>query len=307
MKTKFSVVVTIVIMVYFIFGCKKKDEENLPPAINFKVGTTYTKSNDTVAVGHRLYFGIQARGTSSNITNFTIKKVLENGSVITVMDTGLNAISIDIDKVFYQNVENKATWVFTVMDRNRLTAQTSLVVYKDPNSAYGGIFYYPSVKIGYQNNTTYGHFLNPSTGIVYFSDSATTHNNLIDILTYFIISGTPSPTLSSPGEMDNSSTEAQTYFPYIASWQPRNYTLWDISFDNGNNTPLTSADFNAAQNDSLIIIAYHPIWGKKKFRWATAGKIIPFLTAGGKLGLINVINADLVDTGMMEISIKIQQ
>ncbi len=296
------------ILIFFIIGCKKKSDDNLPPAINFKVGNEYTHNNDTVAVGHRLYFGIQARGTSENITNFTIKKTLENGTVVTMMDTGLNSLILDVNKVFYQNVENRAVWTFTVMDRNRMMAQISMVVYKDPNSAYGGIYYYPSITLGYQNNTLYGHFLNPSTGTVYTADSATTHCNMIDVLTYFILSDNlPSPVLSSPGEMDNSSTEAQTYYPYIANWQPRNYTLWDISFDNGNNAPLTAADFNAAQNDSLLIVAYHPIWGKKKFKWATVGKIIPFITGGGKLGLIHVLRADSVDTGIMQIAVKIQQ
>jgi hypothetical protein len=305
MKTTLSIVGTILISVYFILGCKKKDEENLPPAINFKVGTTYTKNNDTVAVGHRLYFGIQARGTSDNITNFTIKKILENGTVVTVMDTGLNAISLDIDKLFYQNVENKATWVFTVMDRNRMTAQISMAVYRDPNSAYGGIYYFPSVKLGYQNSTMYGHFMNPSTGIVYFEDSATTNQNIIDVLCYY--NTADGPVLSSSGEMDNFSTTAQTLYPLITSWTTRNYTKWDISIDNGTNTPLTIPIFDSAQNDSLLIVSYHEIWGKKKFKFATTGKVIPFVTTSGKKGLMKVNNAEAVDSGFIDVAIKIQQ
>lgn len=296
-----------IVTILLSLSCKKKSDEE-PPAINFKIGTEYTQNNDTVAVGHKLHFGIQARGTSANITNFTIKKRLENGTVITMMDSGLNAMSIDINKILYQNVEAKATWLFTVMDRNRQTAQISMVVYKDPNSAYGGIYYYPSIVLGYQNNTIDGHFLNPNSGRVFVTDSATAHFNEIDVLAYFIISDNlPSPVLSSPGEMDNSSTEAQTYYPCIANWNPRNYTLWDISLDNGNYAPLTAADFNAAQNDSLLIVSYHPVWGKKKFRWATTGKIIPFITGAGKLGLIHVVRADSVDTGSMIIDVKIQQ
>jgi len=262
-------------------------------------------------VGHKLFFGIHAEGISEAITNFTVKKVLNNGTIITLMDTGLFNQTLDIDKIFYQNVEDVATWKFAVMDRNHMSAEISMVINKDPNSTFGGIFYYPSVKIGYQNNTTYGHFLNPSTGIVYMADSATAHNNLMDVLIYYINNANsnnlPSPVLSSPGEMDNASTEAQTFYPYIANWQPRNYTLWDISFDNGNNAPLTAADFYSAQNDSLLIVSYHPVWGKKKFRWGTAGKIIPFLTAGGKMGLIRVNRADSTDTGIMELAVKIQQ
>jgi hypothetical protein len=304
MKTTHRIILLALVSIYVFYGCKKNDDEKLPPAINFKAGSTYTQNNDTVAIGHKLYFGIQARGTSENITNFTIKKVLENGTVVTVMDTGLNALSLDIDKIFYQNVEDKATWVFSVMDRNRLTAQTSMVINKDPNSAYGGIFYYPSIKLGYQNNTMYGHFLDPSTGIVYFDDSANTHQDKIDILSYYILDNTPSPVLSSPGEMDNGSIEAKTFYPEIINWTTRKYSLWDISVDN---SPVTASAFDNTQNDSLIIIAYHDVWGRKKFKWATTGRVIPFITNGGKKGLIKVNYAETVDNGYIDIAIKIQQ
>jgi hypothetical protein len=129
--------------------------------------------------------------------------------------------------------------------------------------------------------------------------------NQIDILTYFIVSeGTPSPVLSSPGEMDNASTEAQAYYPYIAGWSPRNYTLWDISVDS---SPISAEAFDAAQNDSLLIVSYHDVWGKKKFKWATTGRIIPFLTGSGKKGLLKVVNADEFDSGTIEVAVKIQQ
>jgi hypothetical protein len=297
----------VILILVVIIGCKKK-EEKLPPTINFKVGSTYTKDSAIVAVGHKLYFGIQARGISENLTNFTIKKILEDGTSVTVMDTGMNAESLDLDKTFYQNVENKATWTFTVMDKNRSSASVSLRIYKDPNSAYGGIYYFPSVLIGYQNNTYIGHFMDAKTGMVYNEDSATVHQADVDFLIYYFISDDlPSPVLSSPGEMDNFSTDAQLYYPCIINWLTRKYTKWDISIDNGTNTPLTVADFDAAQNDSLLIVAYHDVWGKKKFRWATAGKIIPFMTSDGKKGLVKVISADFTDTGSMEIAVKIQQ
>jgi len=291
-----------------VFQSCKKEKQIQPPVINFKVGSAYTQNGAVVMVGHKLHFGIQARGTSENITNFTIKKVLDNGTVITVMDTALYSEYLDVDKTFFQNIEPKATWTFSVMDRNRQSATITLIVNKDPNSVYGGIIYFPSITLGMQNNSTYGHFLNPSTGIVYKDDSATANQSKIDILCYFIPDDSPPcPAFSSSGEMDNFSTQAQTDYPMITSWATRNYTLWDISFDNGSNTPLTASNFDAAQSDSLLILAYHSIWGKKKFRFVAAGKIIPFLTAGGKLGLIKVISADNSDSGTIQFSLKIQQ
>ncbi len=285
-------------------GCKK-DKENQPPTIGLKTGAAYTQDGAVIPVGHKLFFGIHAEGVSEAITNFTVKKYLDNGTIITVMDTGLFAETLDLDKIFYQNVEEKATWKFAVMDRNHMTAEISIVIYKDPNSTYGGIYYFPSITLGFQNNTTFGHFLNPFTPTVYFNDSATAHQTDVDILCYYDNATTPpTPVLSSAGEMDNASTVAQTLYPCIVNWTLRNYTLWDISVDT---SPIAVSDFNSAQNDSLLIVSYHDVWGKKKFKYATAGKIIPFKISAGKLGLIKVISADDTDTGKMEISLKIQQ
>lgn len=294
----------LVLFIAFSFSNCQKDEQKLPPAISFKIGDQFTKNNAVIMVGHELRFGIQARGSSANITNFTIKKVLENGNVITVMDTGLNSISLDIDKIFYQNVEDKATWEFTVMDRNRMSAQISMVIYKDSNSKFGGIYFFSSIKLGYQNNTMFGHFLDATTGVVYSNDSASSHPDKIDILTYYIEDGTPSPIFSSPGEIDNNSVEAGIYYPFIKNWNQRRYTKWDISVDD---TPISATTFDNAHNDSLMIVAYHEVWGKKKFKWAINGMVIPFLTKSGKKGLVKVINAETSDNGTIEFAIKIQQ
>lgn len=283
----------------------EKDEDLKSPEIFFKTGNSYTLDGDTVAVGHALRFGIQARGISENITNFTIKKQLEDGTVVTVMDTAMFSMTLDIDKTFYQNVEAMAVWKFSVMDRNRMSAEISMVVYKDPNSTFGGIYYYPSIKMGFQNNTDNGHFLDPTTGNVYTSDSATAKQDVIDILTYFKNDETPpAPVLSSAGEMDNYSDDAKTFYPIIVDWSTRNYTLWDISVDDN---PISIQAFDAAHNDSLLIVSYDPVWGRKKFKWATEGKVIPFQTAGGKLGLIKVLYAAGSDSGIIEMSLKIQQ
>lgn len=300
-KVLFSVLIIPAIFI-MLSACKK--EEHYPPSINLKIGSEYTADQSVMMVGHRLTFGIQARGNGANITNFTIKKVLDDQTVITMMDTGMNAVNLDLNKIFYQNVEPRATWVFTVMDRNRLSSQVSLVIYKDSNSTFGGIYEFPRITMGYQMNTTFGHFLSLPSGKVYFADSAAMFQNTIDVLTYFIMDGTPSPVLSSPGEMDNYGTEAKEFYPEIIGWTSRNYTLWDISVDDN---PVPVSAYDDAHNDSLLIVSYHDVWGKKKFKWATSGRVIPFLTGSGKFGLIKVIEADVADTGKIVFSLKIQQ
>jgi hypothetical protein len=225
-----------------------------------------------------------------------------------MMDTGMYNSNLNLNLIFYQNVETQATWVFTVMDKNRMSSSISMVIYKDPNSTYGGIYYFPSITVGYQSNTMYGNFFDPYTGQVYSTDSATANQTKVNMLFYYELTNTPPcPVLSSPGEMDNGSLDAETYYPCIANWTTRNYTAWDISYDNGTNTPLTPSDFNAAENDSLLIVSYHPVWGKMKFRYAYAGKIVPFQTTTGKFGLIYIIRADSSATGIMQLAVKIQQ
>jgi len=294
-------------LIILMASCKRETPP-ASPVINFKVGAQYTQNGAIIQVGHKLHFGIQARSDNSQLTNFTIKKKLENGSIVTVMDTAIYDSYIDLDKTFHQNVEDKVVWIFSVMDRNRMMADINMEVFKDPNSQFGGIFHYPSIKLGMQGNTQYGQFLDPMTATVYKTDSAYLFQNAIDVLCYFGQNDNPPlPVLSSPGEMDNFSTDAQTYYSTIIDWQVRNYTLWDISIDNGTNPPLTVSSFDAAHNDSLLIVSYNPVWGKKKFKYVEAGKIIPFQTASGKLGLVKVISNDTSANGMIEIEIKIQQ
>jgi len=303
-------IVGLLFILISIASCKKEEKTKLPPSITIKSGVQYTPDGAVVGIGKRLSFGIHAESAGEYITNFTIKKVLENGAIIPVMDTAVYTKLIDIDKLLYQNVENKVVWLFSVMNKNRLTANVTLTVYKDPNSKFGGIFYYPSIKLGYQSNTTYGHFLNAVSGTVYSLDSANKNPKDVDIFIYQYVDGdgVTTPAISSPGEMDKASTYPQTFYPNIANWTVRNYTKWDISIDNGNNAPLTAADFKNAQNDSLLIVSYHDIWGKKKFKYITAGKIIPFMTNAGKIGLIKVLRADNTDgAGMIEFEMKIQQ
>ncbi len=295
----------LTISLFFALPACNKDDEKIPPAINFKEGTEYTQDNAVVKVGSKLIFGVQARGNGANITNFTIKKMLVDGTAITVMDTGLNSESLDVEKVYYQNVEEEAEWTFTVMDKNRLSSQVSRTVYKDPDSQFGGIYYYPSIIMGYQSNTGYGHFLDPFAGKVYFEDSAALFQTDMDILVYFFEDNNlASPTFSSAGEMDNYSTEAMTFYPSISEWQTRPFTLWDISVEDD---PIPAEVFDQAFNDSLLIVSYDEVWGKKKFKWATNSQVIPFKTANGKLGLVKVINAGTLESGTIEFALKIQQ
>jgi hypothetical protein len=291
-------------VVVFLVSCKKDDDNKLPPSISLKAGQEYTPDGSVVMVGRSLHFGIQARANGGNLTNLTINKHLPGGEVIPVMDTGMNTQYLDINKTFYQNVEDTALWVFSIMDRNRLTSQESLTIYRDPQSVWGGIIHHPEIIMGYQENAEFGQFLDPYSGRVFFEDSAAFFQENLEILVYYIVDEElPSPVFSSPGEMDNFSIEAKTFYPGIIQWQTRKYTLWDISVDDD---PVSEEAFEMAKNDSLLIVSYDEIWGKKKFKWATNGRVIPFQTQAGKRGLIRVVDAEYDAGGKIAFELKIQ-
>lgn len=298
----YSLIILIFIMTGMTTSCKKSENSN-PPSISLLSGNEYTPNGSVVKVGGKLTFGVTASGMDANITNFVIKKIMPDGSVKVVFDSGLNSTGFSVKQTFYQNVEEEAQWTFQVMDKNRQFATTSLTIYKDPNSAWGGILEFPLITMGYQNNITYGHYLSTSDGKVWFADSAVTRQPVIDLVTYFYIDDDllNAPTLSSPGELGGGIT---MYYPEIGQWTTKNYTKYDISVDN---EPIPATVFDACHNDSLLIVSYDEVWGKRKFKYAYPGVVVPFITAGGKKGLVKVITADNDPAGIISFSMKIQQ
>ena len=198
-KTYLQFVLCFVCLIITTVSCKK-DKDPAPPTITLISGAEYTATGDTVAIGGKLRFGITASGPDANITNLVVKKVMPDGSIKVVLDSGLNSTGFSINETFYQSIEAEARWTFQVMDKNRQFATTAITVYKDPASAWGGIYDYPSIVMGFQNSTAHGQFLVPSTGKVYFADTAALNQNLIDIITYYYVDVDPSPTFSSAGE-----------------------------------------------------------------------------------------------------------
>jgi hypothetical protein len=92
------------------------------------------------------------------------------------------------------------------------------------------------------------------------------------------------------------------FYPELTGWTTLNYTKWDISAENG----INQEKFANAHHDSLLIVSYNDVWGKKKYKWAMPGLFIPFQTSGGKKGIVKVLQADTVETGSIEFAMKIQ-
>ncbi|MBN1198511.1 MAG: hypothetical protein JXA23_04095 [Bacteroidales bacterium] len=290
-----------ILLFILVISCEK-EKDYLPPTIELIQGQEYTPDYSVIAIGGMLRFGVHATGRDANITNFVIKKIMSDGTVKVVLDSGLNSTGFQVHEVFYQGEEDTAAWTFQVMDKNRQFATTSLTLFKDPNSTWGGIFEYPLITLGYQNNNLVGHFLDPMTGEVFTDDSAGLFPNQIDLAVYYYSDDNlPSPTFSSPGEEGGG---IGAYYPFISGWTSKPFTKYDISVDAD---PIPVSVFNACHNDSLLILSYDDVWGKRKFKWSDPGNVIPFLTSRGKKGLIQVLSADHDPAGIITFALKIQQ
>ncbi|HOY30353.1 MAG TPA: hypothetical protein PKW80_00595 [Bacteroidales bacterium] len=303
---RLKIITLCIVATLCFYGCKKKTDP-LPPTISLIFESGCNHDGDTLAIGQPIRFKVQANGPDANLTNFTVKKYY-NGNMKTVLDSGLNSAGFVTGLTYYQNVEDQVEWTFAVMDRNRNEATVSLTIIKDPNSQFGGIYEFSNIRMGYQLNNSYGHYFLPLLNKVYFDDSASLHQDKVDFLTYFNWKDDngvllPSPTFSSPGEETTATGDLyDIYYPGLVNWTTRNYTKYDISVHSG----LNATAFNNAHNDSLLIVTYDDVWGKKKYKWATSGTLIPFMTAAGKKGMIYVHQADLDTTGSVLFSMKIQ-
>jgi hypothetical protein len=305
-SVRFFAFTSIALLSLILIQCKK-DSEPLPPQISLIFEAGCTNDGDVVAVGKPIKFKVQVTGTDANITNFTIKKTY-SGITKTVLDEGMNTEGFTRELTFYQSIEEQVVWTLAVMDRNRTEASVSITVNKDPNSLFGGIYEFPSIIMGYQSCTSYGHFFLPLVDKVYYVDSAAMYQNLVDVLVYFNYRDDngimkPSPTFSSPGEEPTATGELyELYYTDLTSWTTRNYTKYDIRAVND----VTADGFDNAHNDSLLIVSYDDVWGKKKYKWACAGTFIPIQTAAGKRGIIKVLEADTVETGTIRFALKLQ-
>ena len=275
--------------------------------LTLKSGGNYTPDGAVVAIGDRIVIGVVAEKGDASITNLSIKAQSHEG-ITTMLDTGIYEEDFDWNKVFFQGVDDTLDWIISVMDHNRMSASDTIRIYKDPNSSFGGIRYYPSITMGYQDSEEFGHYFDPTSGKVYFVDTASMFQENIDVVTYFKFSedngvNLPSPTFSSPGE--NSALTGELYedhYPELTNWTTVNYTKWDITADNG----VTQQKFADCHSDSLLIVSYNDAWGKKKYKWAMPGLYIPFQTQAGKKGIVKVLRADTVSTGSIEFAMKIQ-
>ena len=293
------------IIIFFLLhtiSCTEDDLTATSPFVLLKSGNEFTQSGAYIPIGGQIKFGISAVGDGAAITNLTIQRITENG-IITELDKGMfiKTGGLDTTVVFIKGSAEQEIWKFSIMNSHRDTASVTIIIYKGEGSAYGDINYFPSITIGYQNNTNFPFFMDLNSGNAYDNSTIAGNEADIDLVCYYYLSsGKSSPTLSCP-----SYPTARSYYPEITEWAVQNSTLYD--YYTTDNDLISIEEFDATQNDSLPVTAYTPNSVSGTCKYCYTGKIIPFKTALGKYGLIKVIQADEVNTGSIEIAVKIQK
>ncbi|NTW26089.1 MAG: hypothetical protein HGA37_15430 [Lentimicrobium sp.] len=267
-----------------------------------KTGVTYTVNQAIIPVGGTIRIGVLASGSGSPLTYIRIERIT-GSDTLTQLDRGIyyGSEGLDADYTFAKDTAALEIWRIMVMNADRDTAMKTLTVLRGEGYDYGGINYFQSVTLSYQNSSTAGHFLDADKGLVYNTANVAGKENEIDILAYYYVtSGLSSPTLTCPGY-----TSAIGYYPELAGWSSKNNTLYD--YNSSDNDLVNPLDFDAATNDSLLITAYKPDKVSGNCKYCYTGKVIPFKTQAGKYGLLKVISADETETGIIEFAIKIQK
>jgi hypothetical protein len=280
----------------------KKDDSKVVPVLFLKTGAIYTVDGAEVPLGGQIRIGVMASGSESPITYIRIDKITAYDTILQ-LDKGiyLGAEGLNADYSFSKDTASVEVWMVTIMNADRQIASKSFTVKRGAGSAFGAIWYYPSLTIGHQNSTNSPHYLDADKGLVYTEASLPGHESEIDIVCYYYVtSGKNSPTLTCPGY-----TAAQAYYPAMGSWPNKNMTLYD--YYSTDNNLISVAQFDGAVNDSTLVNAFKPGSVSGNCKYCYTGKVIPFKTQQSKYGLIKVIKADENETGTMELAIKIQQ
>ncbi len=264
------------------------------PTVQVATGEGTISEGDTIGEGALMHFRLVINGNGAKITNL-VATITCDGQKKTMMDFGLWKDKLDTIIGFYKSAWKQENWTFTVMTENRDFASAGITIHKGSISAFGPIVNWPLITLSFQNGEG-PHYFDVETGEVLTDTEATTRQSDVDLLVYFYNdAGKPSPTFSSPGDQD-----ALSHYPVIGNWSTLTYTKYDYV------TQTTPEAFDEASNDSLLIKQYDDVWGRRKYKYATAGWVFPFKTTNGKIGLIKVLRSDLDASGTIDFAVKVQ-
>jgi hypothetical protein len=293
MKKLFAIVSLVLISALLLFSGCSKDEDPIPPTITFNQAADYISANTSAGFGDTLNFGITAK---SNGTDNLVKfQMFVNG--LSLLDSTINTPNFALDFYSVKSILDKEVWKFVTTDIAGNTTSDSVVI----TGSFGEIFTYSAINFGAQNNTTEKGFLSysNSTATLYTQDEAFNHQADIDMFCFYenTASHVNLMTLAAPG--------SNITGIFTGSTAPDFYTDKNVTFFV--KTTLTPSQFDAVQNDAVILASFDPSKQFKKAKLLTVDDVYAFKLQSGKYGLYKVIAVDGTETGTLQIAVKIQK
>jgi hypothetical protein len=287
----------ICVVLFALVSLTECEKESNEPQIELVSGSGLFFSDTIADPGQHFSIRIKGNAGSAPATNFRII-VEANGTIGTVLDSGIYADDFDIVKSFYFGGSDLEKWSFYIKNKNGDVVSSSIAIRRNPNALYGPIIEYPNLVFKMQSNSG-GNMAMLKNGTLISAPSSVNYQSDVDFLAYY--STVNFYTLSSPNE-----TEAPGFYPSILSMTTKNEVRYKDDF-----TTISTAAYDAVLSDSLILAAYdNSVIGKRKAKNVVAGNVVPFVVQtgpmAGKKGMVKIIDAQGESSGTITLSIKIQ-
>ena len=282
-------------------GCTDPEPEEVMPTISFQVGADYISSNATVEVNSVVKIGIDADANENSgalLTKLNVQRAF--GSQTSSFDTiiSVNTFSIDFLLTAFPEAGSE-TVTFTITDAEGETASINLILTTEIT-----LNFFEEVTLGDQDNAIGSSFASID-GTVYSLAEAMANSEKIDFVYFY--GATNKATLCAPSD----DAAAQVYnnaTTGVAMWATRNATKFIA-------TETTAEEFDAipVDNDTQVITLATgaELSLINNLDHADAPKVLGFITAAGKSGLIKIteitVGNGLTTPGHIIITVKVQQ
>jgi len=299
MKKNWILMLMLLAGVISMTSCSKDDNNeptDLSPTLTLQVGTDYVYQNTSVTVGTPLKIGVRAISNATSgkkLVNFTLVRTFNNLPA-TVVDSTFSESTFSVDYLINANLSaGPETFLLTIKDKDGLTATQTLTI--TTTALTGEINSYSMKLMGAQHNSNGSSFASVD-GNVYTMANAKANANKIDWLYFY--GATDLATIAAP----NDAHAAQVYTDAtngLAHWPVLNATKFKLITD--------AVDFNAIADDGVIVTQTATGVTETRIPSLATDKLIAFVTASGKKGIIKVESITTGDTGSMTISVKVQK
>ena len=280
--------ILLALVIGFI-ACDNDDDAKKDPTIELITASGYTYENTTIVEGDSVLIGFKAEYNGDD--NIISIEIAANGTT-----AGTETVdNLELERSYWikKSFASEEEWVFTVTDAGGLSTSVSVTLIL----TYREIDTNESIILGAQENATLGSFYSINDDNVYFQDAAfNDHQDAIDLIYYY--EAGDENVIASAGA--NISDDIFTGASGLTNWTTLNETRYY-------KTSISTAEFDAVANDSLLTIAFNALDAKRKAKTLNIDDVYSFLTESGKFGMFKVVAMDGQATGNIEIALKVQK